>query len=120
MSSRSFSTLRRGGAGFVLIGVVLGSGALLAYLRAMKPGGVYGRCLGEGEELEAKVIGAGWCEGLERIGYEHPSPEGCVSDEPPSLFVCAACGDGACGVSEVGFRRQTVVAGCIVDFLASP
>jgi membrane fusion protein, multidrug efflux system len=30
MSSRSFSTLRRGVAGFVLVGVVLGSGALLA------------------------------------------------------------------------------------------
>ena len=63
-------------------------------------GGAYGRCLQEGEELEAKVIGALCCEGLERIGLEHPTANGCASDEPPSLFVCAACGDGTCGRSE--------------------
>lgn len=63
-------------------------------------GGSYGRCREDGEQLEAKIIGAVCCEGLECIGLEHPTAGGCLSDAPPSLFVCSACGDGTCGPSE--------------------
>lgn len=63
-------------------------------------GGAYGRCLEDGEKLEAKVIGAVCCDGLQRVTLEQPSAEGCVSDAPPSLFICTACGDAKCAAWE--------------------
>lgn len=71
-------------------------------------GGVYGRCLKEGEELEAKVIGGVCCKGLSAIDVEIETdagyqgyPMGCgPGDAPPSVKVCARCGDGVCGAAE--------------------
>ena len=64
-------------------------------------GGAYGRCLEAGEELDAKVIGATCCDGLKRLQRQTNTASGCVDDGgPPSLFICAACGDGSCATYE--------------------
>jgi len=61
-------------------------------------GGIYGACRAEGEEYEAKVLGAGCCPGLKRI--EMPSAPSCTRSAPPSMLMCANCGNGACGPGE--------------------
>lgn len=64
-------------------------------------GGIYGRCRKAGEEIEAKVLGAYCCDGLKRITQDRPSAGGCVEgDAPPSLLVCADCGDASCASYE--------------------
>lgn len=63
-------------------------------------GGIYGACIGEGEMFEAKVLCAFCCDGLSQISLDETSSDGCVSNAPPSMLLCAACGDGACGTGE--------------------
>ncbi|MFO0549162.1 MAG: hypothetical protein U0271_12295 [Polyangiaceae bacterium] len=65
-------------------------------------GGVVGACTPEGEVLEGKDICALCCGALVRIDSSAPSSDGstCEPTAPPSVLVCAACGDGACGLGE--------------------
>lgn len=73
-------------------------------------GGSYGACRGQGEEYEGKVICAQCCEGLTAIGTERPGPDptaklgdlpaGCIDPAPPSIVLCAACGNGTCEAGE--------------------
>ena len=65
-------------------------------------GGTAGECVAAGGTLEAKDICSICCPGLSRIELDAPSADGgaCESAAPPSLFVCAACGDGTCGRGE--------------------
>lgn len=73
-------------------------------------GGIYGQCRGAGESFDAKVICSGCCDGLTRIppfveGNVDPPevdglPAGCDRAGIDSVFVCAHCGDGMCGVGE--------------------
>jgi len=64
-------------------------------------GGVRGACTGAGGTLEAKDVCAICCAGLTRISLDAPGDGGaCESTAPPSLFLCAACGDGVCSEGE--------------------
>ena len=77
-------------------------------------GGIYGACVGEGEEYEAKVLCAKCCEGLKRVGLdlvvgdaippeEDGLPEGCDRDPaapPPSIGICLPSGNGVCDEGE--------------------
>lgn len=65
-------------------------------------GGVVGACTAEGDVLEAKDICALCCGTLVRIESSAPSSDGasCEETAPPSVLVCAACGDGVCGLGE--------------------
>ena len=67
----------------------------------VEEGGIYGECLGQGEVIEGKVLGALCCEGLEPIEYSGTGEDGaCIVLGPPSLQVCAACGNGQCQAGE--------------------
>ena len=80
-------------------------------------GGIYGECITEGNEFEAKVMCAKCCEGLQQlsqatvVGNEVPPesdglPEECDSAyvyedaPPPSLLICLPCGNGICDDKE--------------------
>ncbi len=65
-------------------------------------GGVVGACTPEGDVLEGKDICALCCGDLVRIESSAPSSDGasCEETAPPSVLVCAACGDGVCGTGE--------------------
>ena len=77
-------------------------------------GGLYGACREEGEEYEAKVLGAGCCEGLTAVDTLIPADleavdagaatliDGvpCAPTAPPSIRLCTRCGDGDCGTAE--------------------
>lgn len=66
-------------------------------------GGLYHDCRAQGEDVEAKVICAHCCAGLERVAPQARNDAGaCEETAPPSLFVCVACGDGVCGPGENG------------------
>jgi hypothetical protein len=56
-------------------------------------------CRGEGQDVEGKEPGAGCCEGLAAIAESRPEEGECRS-APPSVKVCARCGDGVCGKGE--------------------
>ena len=70
-------------------------------------GGVYGDCIGAGDEFDGKVFCAFRCEGLE---VEEPQVEttevfeaytkGCGPGAPMSVVICVACDDGVCGPGE--------------------
>jgi hypothetical protein len=64
------------------------------------PGGPYDGCRQEGEELNAKVIGAACCEGLIRIEATQFRDGGICEPVPPDLKVCTRCGNGQCGPGE--------------------
>ncbi|GMU03075.1 hypothetical protein KH5H1_71960 [Corallococcus caeni] len=63
-------------------------------------GGPYDGCRQEGEELNAKVIGATCCEGLTRIEDTQYRDGGVCEPVPPDLKVCTRCGNGQCGPGE--------------------
>jgi hypothetical protein len=71
-------------------------------------GGIYGACIGDGEEYEGKVICAFCCDGLTQMEPMIETdevfkdyPPGCgPAKAPPSIVVCVACGDGKCGPGE--------------------
>ncbi len=73
-------------------------------------GGIYGDCIEQGEEYEAKVICARCCDGLERAEEmvvtdddwtEQGYLVGCgPSGAPPSIGICVDCNDGLCGPGE--------------------
>ena len=64
-------------------------------------GGVRGACVAQGNTLEAKDICSTCCPGLTRIESSERVDGGtCEPTAPPSVFVCAACGDGVCGAGE--------------------
>lgn len=78
-------------------------------------GGIYGRCIEEGESFEARVIGAGCCEGLTAVDSAVPADTeavdsgaaflmdaglACTEPGPPSIKVCTRCGNGECGIAE--------------------
>jgi hypothetical protein len=64
-------------------------------------GGVSGDCTAEGASLEAKDICSLCCGALVRVDSSAPASDGsCEPTNPPSVKVCAACGDGACGSGE--------------------
>jgi hypothetical protein len=66
-----------------------------------KYGGVLGDCVPAGGQLEGKDICALCCGSLERIDNSAPDAQGnCQPTNPPSVLICAACGDGMCGVGE--------------------
>jgi hypothetical protein len=73
-------------------------------------GGVYGRCLNDGEKIEGKVLGAYCCNravGADGLGSTVPAEtrtDGgtCERTEPPSVMVCSACGDALCSPWENG------------------
>jgi hypothetical protein len=87
-----------------------GTGCCDGYEQGMcfEYGGIYGECIEQGEMLEAKVLCAFCCEGLEFLEPMEESiedcgdhyPEGCCPSATPSLFYCAACGDGDCAAGE--------------------
>lgn len=77
---------------------------------AQNDGGVYGRCVADGEEIEGKVIGAYCCNraGTSSRGTTIPAQvpaavgnpgadaRGCVQRAPVSVQICARCGDSVC------------------------
>ncbi|MCW5833941.1 MAG: hypothetical protein KIS78_16190 [Labilithrix sp.] len=65
-------------------------------------GGARGRCVAAGGTLEAKDICSICCPGLARLATEAPTGDAgaCEDQAPPSVFLCAACGDGTCGAGE--------------------
>ncbi|MFO0746064.1 MAG: hypothetical protein U1F43_10370 [Myxococcota bacterium] len=73
-------------------------------------GGVVGACVDEGGQLEAKDICSTCCPGLTRVDSTAPASDGtCQETAPPSVFFCAACGDGTCGTGE---NRCNCTADC--------
>ncbi|MGA7306974.1 MAG: hypothetical protein WBW88_19045, partial [Rhodothermales bacterium] len=55
----------------------------------------------QGELIEGKVLGAACCEGLSAIENSSLNEnDECVPLGPPSVQVCAACGDGKCQSGE--------------------
>jgi hypothetical protein len=64
-------------------------------------GGVTGQCTPEGSSLDAKDLCSICCEGLVRIDSTVPDREtdACFRIELPSVFVCAACGNGTCDLT---------------------
>ena len=71
--------------------------------------GIYGRCIGKGEEFEAKIAGGQCCEGLVRaeVSAETDSgevfegfPPGCGPTAPPSVKICLDCGNQVCEEGE--------------------
>lgn len=54
-------------------------------------------CRGEGRDIEGKE--GRCCEGLSAIPASRPEDGEC-RDAPPSVQVCARCGDGVCGPGE--------------------
>ena len=71
-------------------------------------GGVTGACAEAGGYVEGKDICAICCDGMvasdsqvETTEVFDGYAEGCgPGDEPPSLLICIACGDGVCGAGE--------------------
>jgi hypothetical protein len=66
-------------------------------------GGTAGDCTPEGDSLEAKDICSICCPGLSRIESSQPgggSSSMTCNPGIPSVFVCARCGDGICGLGE--------------------
>lgn len=60
-----------------------------------------GACRNEGESFEGKSLGESCCKGLTPIDSTYPSPQGkCMRSAPPSVMVCAQCGNNICGKGE--------------------
>lgn len=57
-------------------------------------------CRSEGEDVDGKDFGSVCCPGLTPIPTTKPSSAGCTSSTPPSIQICARCGDRICGVGE--------------------
>ena len=58
-------------------------------------------CRSEGQSFEGKSLGEACCAGLTPVDSTYPSPQGtCMRSAPPSVMVCARCGDGVCGTGE--------------------
>jgi len=55
-------------------------------------------CRGEGQDIEGKDAGR-CCAGLAAIAESRPEGGECRA-APPSVQVCARCGDGVCGPGE--------------------
>jgi len=72
----------------------------------LRYGGILGRCMNAGEQLDAHDLCSLCCPGLSRVSltslyHEGVCPEdpwypGCCLTPVPSALICLACGDGVC------------------------